>query len=58
MELYFKSLTGTVNGSCTFEDDLCGWSVICNGTYQWIRGRRKSPGNSTGPERNTTASGK
>ncbi|XP_076075808.1 MAM and LDL-receptor class A domain-containing protein 1-like [Mytilus galloprovincialis] len=50
------SCTRTVNGSCTFEDDLCGWSVICNGTYQWIRGRRKSPGNSTGPERNTTAS--
>ncbi|CAG2190855.1 unnamed protein product [Mytilus edulis] len=51
------NLRGTVNDSCTFENDLCGWAVSSNGTYQWIRGRRKSPGNSTGPDRDTTASG-
>lgn len=50
-----KSLTGTANGSCSFENDLCGWSISSNGTYQWIRGRGKSPGNSTGPDTDTTS---
>ncbi|CAG2236372.1 unnamed protein product [Mytilus edulis] len=46
----------TVNGSCSFENELCGWSISSNGTYQWIRGGGKSPGNSTGPDTNTTSS--
>ncbi|CAC5358612.1 unnamed protein product [Mytilus coruscus] len=49
---------GIVNGSCTFENDQCGWSVSSNGTYQWKRQRGKTPESSTGPERDhTTASG-
>ncbi|CAG2236370.1 unnamed protein product [Mytilus edulis] len=49
--------TGTVNGSCDFENDLCGWSVFSNGTYQWTHGRKTSPENFTGPDRDTTATG-
>lgn len=59
LKLYLKkSFTGIVNGSCNFENTICGWSVSSNGTYQWIRGRGKSPETSTGPDRDTTSSGK
>ncbi|CAC5399336.1 unnamed protein product [Mytilus coruscus] len=48
---------GIVNGSCTFENDQCGWSVSSNGTYQWIHRRGQTPESSTGPDRDhTTAS--
>ncbi|XP_052071788.1 MAM and LDL-receptor class A domain-containing protein 1-like isoform X2 [Mytilus californianus] len=52
------SCTRIINGSCTFENDLCGWSVSSNGTYQWIHRRGQTPESSTGPDRDhTTASG-
>ncbi|XP_052068042.1 MAM and LDL-receptor class A domain-containing protein 1-like isoform X2 [Mytilus californianus] len=52
------SCTRIVNGSCTFENDLCGWSVSSNGTYQWIHRRGQTLESSTGPDRDhTTASG-
>lgn len=53
-----QSVTGTVNSSCDFENDLCGWSVISNGSYQWTRGRKTSPEIITGPDRDKTAAGK
>ncbi|CAG2190857.1 unnamed protein product [Mytilus edulis] len=51
------SCTRTVNGSCTFENDICGWSVSSNGSYHWERRRGKSSESYTGPDRDTTASG-
>ena len=36
-------------GTCTFEDDACGWTDKSTGSYKWIRTRNVGPSDNIGP---------
>ena len=42
-------------GSCSFESpDLCGWTDVSSGEYQWLRNWGATPSRKTGPKNDHT----